>query len=1102
MPVFKNPSDSDKWNHGKRNKTKKKKDYNKRGESKEGGEMDAFLDTKEGTTVSPLLPPSPPPPSIAPPPVPNSIPDRLPSPILDREILSTIPLPGEIIDDLPSNEISPTEIVSDASSVSPIADSEDKENVVEEPPKPVLKYNYKEDQWSPLNPEGKKQYDRDFLLQLQSQPMSLCKPMNLPNLDVIKDKAQIQRLTEVNRVPPPMIPQIRTYNDPFMPVYARTGTGPRMPHAPVNRRSQGRGGEKPRKVISFTSSLNQNIKLHESQNAWKPMHKTEVPNDVNMEELEKEKLKRSVQGVLNKLTPQKFETLLAQLKNLNIDTEEKLSLVIDLIFEKAIDEPNFSVPYANMCKHLALIKVPVAGTTGTQVNFRKLLLTKCQKEFEQDRSDELKNEERMKALEEADPDKKKELKLEYDEEEKKIRYRQLGNIRFIGELFKLGMLIEPIMHECIKKLLSQGDDESLECLCRLLKTIGKELDEGKAAKNSRDNQMDMYFDKMKVIVEKRLTSSRVRFMLQDVIDLKKNNWVPRRDENNPKTIDQIHKEAEREAREQQQVYQNMANYPKRLPDDRDRRKNPGRIGQSEDGWTSSSKSNKGSYSMVDPSKLKLTKPDEVESIRLGPGGRGLQSWGRGSSGGTKAPSDSDVKTALANRYSALAEQPSNYEGRRGSQRSAASSRESSRGRNNQLPPAIRKTPSTSKERENLLETVKGLTRSNEPKVSEVKKAADIHVNGKAVETEDLVLRGPDYNNDDIERKTKPLIDEFLHNNDFEEAIKCVTELASPTNVHMFITYAINQVLERSSQARYSLGQLLYSLLKKKIITFDQYKNGFTEVLNMIDEYSLDIPLIWDYMGEILEPMVEDSEFPLRLIKDVLHICIPSETAGKLVSAILHCAAKRKGTIKLGEVWRESGLQWTDFLGNETNVGEFIKKHKLEFTVSPTKVRPKTQISIEEIKKHLMSLLEKSVENEEIFDWIDANVSDNVDPHFIRALVTVVHEYAITEKDSSYALDLTKLKNRTSLLTRYIDHKDRLELQALYAVQALMNQLGQPSGLLHQIFDILYDDDVITEEAFKDWELSDDPNEAEGKGVAVNSVKSFFMWLREPDEADE
>lgn len=60
------------------------------------------------------------------------------------------------------------------------------------------------------------------------------------------------------------------------------------------------------------------------------------------------------------------------------------------------------------------------------------------------------------------------------------RRRSLGNIRFIGELFKLKMLTEVIMHDCIVKLLKNHDDESLECLCRLLSTIGKDLDFEKA----------------------------------------------------------------------------------------------------------------------------------------------------------------------------------------------------------------------------------------------------------------------------------------------------------------------------------------------------------------------------------------------------------------------------------------------------------------------------------------------------------------------------------------------------------------------------------------------------------------------------------------------
>ena len=52
--------------------------------------------------------------------------------------------------------------------------------------------------------------------------------------------------------------------------------------------------------------------------------------------------------------------------------------------------------------------------------------------------------------------------------------------RFIGELFKLKMLTEGIMHDCIRRLLRARDEESLECLCRLLTTIGCDLDKDRS----------------------------------------------------------------------------------------------------------------------------------------------------------------------------------------------------------------------------------------------------------------------------------------------------------------------------------------------------------------------------------------------------------------------------------------------------------------------------------------------------------------------------------------------------------------------------------------------------------------------------------------------
>lgn len=78
------------------------------------------------------------------------------------------------------------------------------------------------------------------------------------------------------------------------------------------------------------------------------------------------------------------------------------------------------------------------------------------------------------------PEERTRLHDELEEAKDKARRRSIGNIKFIGELFKLKMLTEAIMHDCVVKLLKNHDEESLECLCRLLTTIGKDLDFEKA----------------------------------------------------------------------------------------------------------------------------------------------------------------------------------------------------------------------------------------------------------------------------------------------------------------------------------------------------------------------------------------------------------------------------------------------------------------------------------------------------------------------------------------------------------------------------------------------------------------------------------------------
>ena len=156
---------------------------------------------------------------------------------------------------------------------------------------------------------------------------------------------------------------------------------------------------------------------------------------------------------------------------------------------------------------------------------------------------------------EKDEAKKKEMLELADYKLLKAKRRSLGNIRFIGELFKLGMLTEGIMNDCIERLLkTESDEENIECLCRLLTTIGKEVD-----KPNNAAKMKSYFNRLDTIVKKKdtTTPARIRFLILDIIDLRKNSWVPRRKDNAPRRVEEIRQEAQIAANQAQD--KNMRN---------------------------------------------------------------------------------------------------------------------------------------------------------------------------------------------------------------------------------------------------------------------------------------------------------------------------------------------------------------------------------------------------------------------------------------------------------------------------------------------------------------------------------------------------------------
>jgi len=230
---------------------------------------------------------------------------------------------------------------------------------------------------------------------------------------------------------------------------------------------------------------------------------------------EKEELTRKATNILNKLTMQSFGKLSQKLMEVvaeYVSDPETLRIVVKLAFDKALIEPNFAHMYADLCMELhqrfPSFTVPVVDESGNTkeavITFKSILLRQCQVEFY---------------------DGMKELEFPGDianDEKELIKSRQksrwLGNIVLIGELYKRQMVASHILIRCLKKLTQTNLLEDFEAACKLLTNVGSMFD--------KDHKTDM--DHIAAIFEtlqkNSSVPSRIRFLMLDVLDLRKNHW--------------------------------------------------------------------------------------------------------------------------------------------------------------------------------------------------------------------------------------------------------------------------------------------------------------------------------------------------------------------------------------------------------------------------------------------------------------------------------------------------------------------------------------------------------------------------------------------------
>uniref|UniRef100_A0A915AMQ1 MIF4G domain-containing protein n=1 Tax=Parascaris univalens TaxID=6257 RepID=A0A915AMQ1_PARUN len=329
---------------------------------------------------------------------------------------------------------------------------------------------------------------------------------------------------------------------------------PKAYHGRLSDRGHSQRGDRDRKRgpisrPSIDRPAREPVKLHRSENAWK--HEPSSNLDKNQQ------LYKDIRGLLNKITPSTFDALCADFLSFKVyQNKEQMSEVISIIFDKAVEEPKFCPLYSDLCKKQVVEESQESGKS----EFRSGILTRCQQTFETKRQEEI-NKKRAEAEAEADERRQKELKLEVMEMEAKERRRMFGNIGFIGQLFRHELIVPRILNWCIIHLLKnhseaelQGgsDEESIECAVRMLETVGKIADRQGLSTSRQDSQgaqsefnLSVFFTHLSEIAPK--VSNRVRFLILNLIELKNNNWNPRKSaDSGPKTIEEVHSEARKE----------------------------------------------------------------------------------------------------------------------------------------------------------------------------------------------------------------------------------------------------------------------------------------------------------------------------------------------------------------------------------------------------------------------------------------------------------------------------------------------------------------------------------------------------------------------------
>lgn len=801
------------------------------------------------------------------------------------------------------------------------------------------------------NQAGNRKYTRDELIKIKATVSAVPVLKDQVKGFIFRETTQLDRTLDRSR-PLPRGDAV----DKMMPAYANMPNNrnsyqkQRSSDFQSGRRSAQGNRSQTSSLIKMSLQSNEDVKLNESKNPFKPQMLVSS-QDLPEEEKKTAELLKLFRSILNKITPENFTTLISQLKVLHIDSVDILDSCISLVFEKAIMEPNYSASYAQLCKEVSDVFVVPLDEKDSEKKavFKKRLITQCQKEFEKHRDNELvkNNAERLKDIEdEEDAGKKEELQSNYDMENFKIRRRAVGTVHFIGELYKIEMLTSRIMQSCINHLLdpSMCSEETLECLCKLLTTIGKRLEK----LDPRKIDLSECFVKLEGMTDKKNTigiSSRIRFMIQDLIELRLNHWTPRKLQQaiKPSTMDEIKHQAA------------MEQYLSKLENKEAAQRDPDRGGQNnrsgfyqgggsgnnkrgnivnEDGWSTQ-------YSKSRPLKLDMNKLQLLPSsdeITIGSTVPSFQNFGTNRYFGLKEeePAADQTNRPYNGRFSGGGS--GMYQNQNQNRNTFGNNNRGNRNSNNNnrsagsrsLQPPLQSNPKQQQFGASRKTSYQNMTyqRPNELPIKSNTLPRKMSAPARPMHHPEPFNRIPERNliadhsqvSDAMKKMLKAYQNEEMTLQDVVEKLKGY-KIAKLALVDVY-----NWVFDQHDKERFQMTEIICEGVSRSSIMTEDLLNALQEIMEGAQELSCDLPHVYSYIGQLLA---------LPLLKRILHIKdlvaiakteIEMKNGATVIKNMFKVFEQKYEKEGLMQLYNEAGVDFQIFLDGETKLGEFLKEN--------------------------------------------------------------------------------------------------------------------------------------------------------------------------------